>query len=179
MSTQGKIIQVIGPVVDVEFPQGKLPTILNALTLTNPNISSEKDNLTLEVAQHLGESVVRAISMDTTEGLVRGTLVTDTGSPIMMPVGSVTLGRILNVVGKPIDEKGPSTRRASCRSIARHPPSSIRTRTSKFSRPASRSSTCSRLTAKAGKSVSSAAPASARRSSSRSSSTTSPRRTVA
>jgi F-type H+/Na+-transporting ATPase subunit beta len=107
MSTQGKIIQVIGPVVDVEFPAGKLPTILNALTLTNPNISSEKDNLTLEVAQHLGESVVRAIAMDTTEGLVRGTVVTDTGSPIMMPVGNATLGRILNVVGKPIDEKGP------------------------------------------------------------------------
>jgi len=107
MSTQGKIIQVIGPVVDVEFPPGKLPTILNALTLTNPNISNEKDNLTLEVAQHLGESVVRAIAMDTSEGLVRGMTVTDTGSPIMMPVGTATLGRILNVVGKPIDEKGP------------------------------------------------------------------------
>src|SRR4249920_2982577 len=107
MSIQGKIIQVIGPVVDVEFPPGKLPTILNALTLTNPNISGEKDNLTLEVAQHLGESVVRAIAMDTSEGLVRGMVVTDTGSPIMMPVGPATLGRILNVVGKPIDEKGP------------------------------------------------------------------------
>jgi len=111
--SQGKIIQVIGPVVDVEFPPGQLPTILNALTLSNPNISAEKDNLVLEVAQHLGESVVRAIAMDTTEGLVRGTPVTDTGSPIMMPVGTATLGRILNVVGKPIDEKGPvnSTRR--------------------------------------------------------------------
>ncbi|HEY3500621.1 MAG TPA: F0F1 ATP synthase subunit beta [Polyangiaceae bacterium] len=107
MSTQGKIIQVIGPVVDVEFPQGKLPRILNALTLTNPNISGEKDNLVLEVAQHLGESVVRAIAMDTTDGLVRGTTVTDTGAPIMMPVGNATLGRILNVIGKPIDEKGP------------------------------------------------------------------------
>jgi F-type H+-transporting ATPase subunit beta len=111
--SQGKIIQVIGPVVDVEFPPGKLPTILNALTLTNPNISSEKDNLVLEVAQHLGESVVRAIAMDTSEGLVRGMPVTDTGSPIMMPVGTATLGRILNVTGKPIDEKGPvsATRR--------------------------------------------------------------------
>ncbi len=106
MST-GKIIQVIGPVVDVEFPPGKLPTILNALTLTNPNISNEKDNLVLEVAQHLGESVVRAIAMDTSEGLVRGMPVTDTGAPIMMPVGKATLGRILNVTGKPIDEKGP------------------------------------------------------------------------
>ena len=107
MSTQGKIIQVIGPVVDVEFPAGKLPKILNALNVTNPSISSEKDNLVLEVAQHLGESVVRAVAMDTTDGLVRGTLVTDTGSPIMMPVGNATLGRILNVVGRPVDERGP------------------------------------------------------------------------
>jgi F-type H+-transporting ATPase subunit beta len=107
MSTQGKIIQVIGPVVDVEFPPGKLPTILNALTLSNASISNEKDNLVLEVAQHLGESVVRAIAMDTTDGLVRGTPVFDTGAPIMMPVGNATLGRILNVIGKPVDEAGP------------------------------------------------------------------------
>jgi F-type H+/Na+-transporting ATPase subunit beta len=104
---KGKIIQVIGPVVDVEFPQGKLPTILNALTVTNPSLSSEKDNLVLEVAQHLGESVVRAVAMDASEGLVRGMEVTDTGSPIMMPVGKATLGRILNIVGKPIDDQGP------------------------------------------------------------------------
>jgi F-type H+-transporting ATPase subunit beta len=97
MSNQGKIIQVIGPVVDVEFQPGKLPKILNALTVSNPSISSEKDNLVLEVAQHLGESVVRAVAMDTSDGLVRGTVVTDTGAPIMMPVGSATLGRILNV----------------------------------------------------------------------------------
>jgi F-type H+-transporting ATPase subunit beta len=104
---KGKIIQVIGPVVDVEFPQGKLPTILNALTVTNPSISSEKENLVLEVAQHLGESVVRAVAMDATDGLVRGTVVTDTGSPIMMPVGKATLGRIMNVIGQPVDEAGP------------------------------------------------------------------------
>ncbi len=103
----GKITQVIGPVVDVEFPPGKLPRILNALTVSNSNISAEKDNLVLEVAQHLGESVVRAIAMDATEGLVRGAEVRDTGSPIMMPVGPETLGRILNVVGKPVDEAGP------------------------------------------------------------------------
>src|SRR5688572_28051632 len=107
MSNQGKIIQVIGPVVDVEFQPGKLPKILNALNVTNPSISNEKDNLVLEVAQHLGESQVRAIAMDTTDGLVRGTPVTDTGAPIMMPVGNATLGRILNVVGRPIDERGP------------------------------------------------------------------------
>jgi F-type H+-transporting ATPase subunit beta len=103
----GKITQVIGPVVDVEFPQGKLPSILNALTVTNANVSSEADNLVLEVAQHLGESVVRAIAMDSTEGLVRGAAVKDTGAPIQMPVGPETLGRILNVVGQPIDEAGP------------------------------------------------------------------------
>ncbi|HXK19619.1 MAG TPA: F0F1 ATP synthase subunit beta, partial [Polyangiaceae bacterium] len=106
-SGKGKVIQVIGPVVDVEFPPGKLPKILNALTLSNASISSEKENLVLEVAQHLGESVVRTIAMDATEGLVRGVEVTDTGSPIMMPVGAEVLGRILNVIGKPVDEAGP------------------------------------------------------------------------
>jgi F-type H+-transporting ATPase subunit beta len=106
-SGKGKVIQVIGPVVDVEFPPGKLPQILNALTVTNPGISNEKDNLVLEVAQHLGESLVRTIAMDATEGLVRGVEVTDTGAPIMMPVGAEVLGRILNVIGKPVDEAGP------------------------------------------------------------------------
>ena len=104
---QGKVSQVIGPVVDVEFPAGQLPRILNALVLTNPSISSEKNNLVVEVAQHLGESVVRTIAMDSTDGLVRGIVATDTGRPIQMPVGPATLGRILNVVGKPVDEGGP------------------------------------------------------------------------
>jgi F-type H+/Na+-transporting ATPase subunit beta len=103
----GKITQVIGPVIDVEFPPGKLPKILNALTVTNPNINADADNLVLEVAQHLGESIVRAIAMDSSEGLVRGAAVKDTGSPIQMPVGPETLGRILNVVGQPVDERGP------------------------------------------------------------------------
>jgi F-type H+/Na+-transporting ATPase subunit beta len=106
-ANQGKVIQVIGPVVDVEFPPGKLPKILTALTVTNQSISRVEDNLVLEVAQHLGESTVRAVAMDTTDGLVRGAVATDTGEPIMMPVGPATLGRILNVVGKPVDEKGP------------------------------------------------------------------------
>jgi len=105
--TTGKITQVIGPVVDVQFPPGKLPKILNALTVSNANISAEADNLVLEVAQHLGESVVRTVAMDSTEGLVRGAPVQDTGSPIMMPVGPETLGRIMNVIGKPVDERGP------------------------------------------------------------------------
>ena len=106
-TTLGKITQVIGPVVDVEFPPNRLPKILNALTVSNPSISSEADNLVLEVAQHLGDSVVRTVAMDSTDGLVRGTPVTDTGATISMPVGKATLGRILNVVGKPVDERGP------------------------------------------------------------------------
>ena len=103
----GKITQVIGPVVDVEFPPGQLPKILNALKVSNPSISGEADNLVLEVAQHLGESSVRTIAMDATDGLVRGMDVKDTGAPIMMPVGKEVLGRILNVVGAPVDEAGP------------------------------------------------------------------------
>ena len=103
----GKVLQVIGPAVDVEFPAGSLPAIFNALTLSNPSISNEADNLVLEVAQHLGESMVRTVAMDTTDGLVRGMAVKDTGGPILMPVGRECLGRILNVVGKPVDERGP------------------------------------------------------------------------
>ena len=106
-AASGRVTQVIGPVVDVAFPPGKLPSLLNALTVSNPNISEENDNLVLEVAQHLGESIVRTIAMDTTEGLVRGIVVKDTGAPISMPVGNATLGRILNVVGLPVDNGGP------------------------------------------------------------------------
>ncbi len=105
--TVGKVSQVIGPVVDVDFPPGKLPRILSALTVTNPSVDATQDNLVLEVAQHLGESTVRAIAMDSTDGLVRGMDVKDTGAPIMMPVGAACLGRILNVIGKPVDEAGP------------------------------------------------------------------------
>jgi F-type H+-transporting ATPase subunit beta len=104
---QGKITQVIGPVVDVDFPAGILPRILNALVVTNPSLGTDKNNLVLEVAQHLGESTVRTIAMDSTDGLVRGMPVNDTGKPIMMPVGAATLGRIANVVGRPVDEAGP------------------------------------------------------------------------
>jgi F-type H+-transporting ATPase subunit beta len=103
----GKITQVMGPVVDVEFEQGKLPTILTALLITNKTINDEPDNLVVEVAQHLGDNVVRTIAMDVTDGLVRGMPVKDTGKPIMMPVGEAGLGRILNVVGRPVDGLGP------------------------------------------------------------------------
>ena len=105
----GQIVQVIGPVVDVEFPAGSLPPIYTALTVSNPALGDAADNLTLEVAQHLGENTVRTIAMDATDGLVRGTLVKNTGANISVPVGKATLGRILNVVGEPVDEKGAIT----------------------------------------------------------------------
>jgi F-type H+-transporting ATPase subunit beta len=103
----GKIVQVIGPVVDVEFAPGNLPAIKNALLVTNPAISDEADNLVIEVAQHLGDNVVRCISMDQTDGLVRGMEIKDTGNPILIPVGTNALGRIMNVVGRSVDGMGP------------------------------------------------------------------------
>ncbi len=102
----GSITQVIGPVVDVEFPPGQLPELLSALRVTNPSLGSGQDNLVLEVAQHLGEGTVRAVAMDSTDGLVRGMTVKNTGAPISVPVGNACLGRILNVVGEPVDN-GP------------------------------------------------------------------------
>src|SRR5881392_2191828 len=97
----GHVTQVIGAVVDVQF-EGHLPAILNALETRNGG-----NRLVLEVAQHLGESTVRTVAMDTSEGLVRGQEVTDTGNPIAVPVGQQLLGRIINVVGDPVDEAGP------------------------------------------------------------------------
>src|SRR5882757_2932372 len=104
----GRITQVIGAVVDVQFDGSYLPEILNALETKN-----QGQRLVLEVAQHLGESTVRTVAMDTSEGLVRGQEVTDTGKPIAVPVGDGTLGRIMNVVGDPVDESGdvPATER--------------------------------------------------------------------
>ncbi|WP_456433950.1 F0F1 ATP synthase subunit beta [Thermosulfuriphilus sp.] len=103
----GKIVQVMGPVVDVEFPPGKVPAILEAIKVTNPAIDDREENLTLEVAQHLGDNMVRTIAMDTTDGLQRGMKARATGAPIKVPVGEATLGRIMNVVGDPVDEAGP------------------------------------------------------------------------
>ena len=106
----GKIIQVIGPVIDAEFPVGKLPALLNALKIEEKEdkaAGSPAINLTLEVALHLGENRVRAIAMSSTDGLVRGMKVKDMGEPISMPVGRETLGRLLNVIGEPVDNKGP------------------------------------------------------------------------
>ena len=103
----GKITQVLGAVVDVEFSDGQLPPIFNAIKLSNPAIDEREGNLVLEVAQHLGENTVRCIAMDSTEGLVRGMDALDTGAGISVPVGEKTLGRILNVVGEPVDEGPP------------------------------------------------------------------------
>jgi F-type H+-transporting ATPase subunit beta len=120
----GRITQVIGPVVDVEFPPGSLPQIYTACAVTNPGIDARPDNLIVEVAQHLGENTARCVAMDSTEGLVRGMAVKDTGQPITMPVGKEVLGRILNVVGDPVDERGPvgATQR---RPIHRPPPTLV------------------------------------------------------
>src|SRR5512147_2520314 len=109
MST-GKIVQVMGAVVDCEFPVGQLPQLMNALRIDqaeDKNLGTPETHLTLEVAQHLGENRVRTVAMSSTDGLMRGMKVNDTGKPISMPVGKETLGRIMNVIGEPVDEMGP------------------------------------------------------------------------
>lgn len=108
---QGKVIKVVGPVVDVEFPAGQLPAINNALRITQADqpqeLKVQEDiNITLEVADHLGGNIVRTIAMSSTDGLVRGMLANDTDGPITVPVGDATLGRLMNVVGEPIDQEG-------------------------------------------------------------------------
>ena len=103
----GRIVQVIGPVVDVAFESAELPEINTALLVSNASIDDKADNLTIEVSQHLGEHMVRCVAMDSPDGLVRGAQVRNSGAAISMPVGAGVLGRILNVIGKPIDEAGP------------------------------------------------------------------------
>ena len=103
----GKIVQVIGPVCDVEFAADQMPAIKNALMVSNPAINDVADNLVIEVALHLGDNVVRCVAMDQTDGLVRGMEARDSGAPIMIPCGSPALGRIMNVVGRPVDGLGP------------------------------------------------------------------------
>jgi hypothetical protein len=170
---KGQISQVIGAVVDVQF-DGDIPPILNAL-----EVQGVDHRLVLEVAQHLGDSRVRTIAMDSTEGLVRGQDVIDTGAPISIPVGPETLGRIMNVIGDPIDERGP------IKTKKRYP---IHQRSSRFRRArdqelksllqVSRSSTCWLLTQEVVRLVCSVVPVWERLSSFRNSSTTSPRLTV-
>ncbi len=108
--SEGRIVQVIGPVVDVEFEPGRLPAIYNALEVPGKEVKdifSYSQKLTLEVAQHLGESTVRAVAMAATDGLTRGMKVVDTGKPISVPVGKATLGRIINIIGEAVDKQGP------------------------------------------------------------------------
>jgi F-type H+/Na+-transporting ATPase subunit beta len=121
---EGRVIQVMGPIVDVEFPEGELPEILTALFITNPAIDDKEDNLVVEVAQHLGDNVVRCIAMDVTDGLVRGMPAKNTGNPIMMPAGDPVLGRVINVVGRPVDGLGPINA-TEFRPIHRHAPSFV------------------------------------------------------
>jgi len=102
-ATEGHVIQITGPVVDIEFPAGELPAILNAVEIDRKG----QDPLVCEVAQHLGNNWVRSVAMTTTDGLARGTRVVDTGGPITVPVGEATLGRVFDVLGRPIDMKGP------------------------------------------------------------------------
>jgi F-type H+-transporting ATPase subunit beta len=127
--SDGKVIQVMGPVVDVEFPEGDLPPIFTALHVTNPTIDNTPDNLVVEVALHLGDNVVRTIAMDTTDGLVRGMPVKNTAKPIMMPAGDIILGRVLNVVGRPVDGLGPVNAKEFL-PIHRHAPSFVEQDTS-------------------------------------------------
>jgi F-type H+-transporting ATPase subunit beta len=127
--SDGKVIQVMGPVVDVEFPEGDLPAIFTALHITNPAIDDKPDNLVVEVAQHLGDNVVRTIAMDTTDGLIRSMKVKNTEKPIMMPSGDPILGRVLNVVGRPVDGLGPVDAK-EYRPIHRHAPSFVEQDTS-------------------------------------------------
>src|SRR3989344_917275 len=121
MENLGRIKQVLGAVIDVEFQAGKIPPIYQAIKISNPAISEKKWNLTVEVAQHLGENSVRCIALDTTEGLVRGQEALDTGDMVLVPVGPEVLGRIMNVVGEPVDELGPITAKKKY-PIHRHPP---------------------------------------------------------
>jgi len=125
MANVGKIVQIIGPVVDVEFEPGKLPAIYNAVEVFGKKVEdifSYSERLVLEVAQHLGESRVRAVALSSTEGLTRGTEVRDSGGPITVPVGPSTLGRIMNIIGEPVDKQGPLTS-DTMYPIHRHAPS--------------------------------------------------------
>jgi F-type H+/Na+-transporting ATPase subunit beta len=105
--TEGSIVQIIGPVVDIDFPSGKLPSILNAVKIPRVNVEGVQEDLIVETQQHLGEDRIRAVSMDSTDGLVRGMKAFDTGGPITVPVGPKVLGRLINVIGQPIDSLGP------------------------------------------------------------------------
>src|SRR5205809_3553369 len=108
MSVIGKVIQVAGPAVDVEFPEGQIPVIRTAIRITSEGYKvPDPIDIICEVAQHIGEGRVRTIALQPTEGLVRGMKAESTGAPVTVPVGKETLGRVLNVIGEPVDERGP------------------------------------------------------------------------
>jgi F-type H+-transporting ATPase subunit beta len=132
----GKVVQVIGPVLDVQFAPENLPELYNAVELEWTGDEGEAHRLVCEVAQHMGRNQVRAVAMDSTDGVRRGMEVRDTGQAIAVPVGEAALGRILNVLGEPVDEAGPSTGRST--GTRRSSWTSSRRR--RFSRPGSRSS---------------------------------------
>ena len=132
--SSGRIVQIIGAVIDVEFPRENVPKVYDALKVNSTG-------LTLEVQQQLGDGVVRSIAMGISDGLARGLEVTNTEQPITIPVGEETLGRIMNVLGEPIDEKGPVNARAQMPIHRKRPSTKTRRVATKFSRPASRSST--------------------------------------
>ncbi|NOX16885.1 MAG: F0F1 ATP synthase subunit beta [Chlorobi bacterium] len=121
-NSEGKIVQVIGPVVDIDFEDGNLPEIYNAIHIPRTNLEGNEDILIVEVQQHLGENRVRAVAMDTTDGLVRGMKAIDSGTPISVPVGPETLGRLINVVGDGIDGLGKDIKTKMKYNIHRHPP---------------------------------------------------------
>jgi F-type H+/Na+-transporting ATPase subunit beta len=107
---EGHVIQVTGPAIEVQFPEGHIPTIFNAVRITSEGFDMPVSiNITAEIAQHVGEGIVRAIAMEPTDGLVRGMKAYDLGAPITIPVGKQTLGRVLNVLGQPVDNMGPVT----------------------------------------------------------------------
>lgn len=141
----GKIIQVIGPVLDVEFESDHLPELYNALRVEGTTESGTPIKVTVEVQQHIGRNQVRAVAMSTTDGVERGMDVIDTGSPITVPVGAAALGRILNVIGEPVDNGAPiALTRSAGRFTAHHRTSRISKPRPKFSKPASKSSISSR-----------------------------------
>src|SRR5262245_20593505 len=108
MANEGKVIQIIGPVLDVEFDEATLPPIYQALRIVSDGFEVEQTvDLVVEVEQHLGEGRCRCVAMEPTEGVVRGMRAIDTGGPITVPVGGATLGRVLNVIGQPVDKLGP------------------------------------------------------------------------